>query len=327
MSKKINNKILLIAVGVLVILYAGVKMYSKFVTDKTISSQIIEVDTTKVTKIQIYPTSEQRAEITFVKSGSSWTVSKDKITAQAEPNGIKQLLSQIMEIKSQRLAAKSKDKWAEFNVTDTAATRFKVYEGSDLVADVYIGKFTYQQSQNPYAMYGGGNGGVTGTTYVRLNNNDEIYAVNGFLIFTFNQQFASWRNQTLVRFDKANLNKITCKYSLGDSSFTATLAGKNWLVNGTVADSAKMATWLGSLTYKNASQFNDTYVASGMPYCTLTLEGNNMPAITVNAYQYANNTFVLNSSLNNKSMFSSIGNTLMSELFKKPTDFFDTTKK
>ena len=95
---------------------------------------------------------------------------------------------------------------AELQLNDTSATRVKVYQGDKLALDLLIGKFSYQKGNNPYGgMYGGGG---TGTSYIRLADKEEAYAVEGFLTFSFNQQFNSFRKQTLAKFDNHQHQKL-----------------------------------------------------------------------------------------------------------------------
>lgn len=326
-SKLYNQGVIIgILVG-LIIFYLEIESFKLLISireESTLKTELVDIDTSKVTKIILYPTSEGRAEIKFYKEGKDWKISKGKVTAEPEANAVKSLLAMLQEIKTQRLASREKSKWAEYNLTDTAATRVKVYEGDKTSLDIFIGKFTYQQSNNPYnKMYGGG---VTGTTYVRLAGENEIYAVDGFLSFSFNRQFNTFRNQVLARFDKPNVTKISFRYP-GDSSFIVTLENKHWMIDNQVADSTKVSEYLNSLAYKNASSFDDNYVPSISPQYQLIVEGKDMKTLTVDAYLRNVNDYILNSNQNSKSWFSSPYKGLYSEVFKNKKDFFRIKRK
>ncbi len=297
MSKKFNNNTLLYIFIALIALFAIVKVYRIKFTENTLNTKLVDIDTAKVTKILLYPTSENREEIKFYKDNKDWKVSKGKIIAEPEANAITNLLGLLTEIKPQRLASRDKSKWSDYKLSDTTATRVKVFESNKLKSDLLIGKFSYQQSNDMYSrMY---RGGGPGTSYVRLKDENEIYAVNGFLTFSFNQKFNSFRKQTLAYFDKANVDKITFKYP-GDSSFVVELSNKHWLIGNQQVDSAKVADYLNSLAYKNASSFNDNFIPAGSPQCQLTFEGKSMKTVTIDAYILANDEYVLNSNQNSK---------------------------
>jgi hypothetical protein len=323
MSKKFDNKTLIIVFVILVAIFVYVKFYHSVKTESTLKTELVKLDTFKITKILLYPTAENREEIQFLKEGNRWKVSKGKIVAEPQNNAVSSLLAQLLEIKPQSLASRAKDKWAEFRVNDSTATKIKVFEGKKLKLDLYIGKFTYQKGNNMYAMYGSGG---TGTSYVRLAGENEIYAINGFLTFAFNQPFISWRDQALAKINKSNITSFAFKYP-GDSSFSVILQNKQWIIKGQKADSAKVADYLGSLSYKNGSSFDDNFIPSGSPICELTLEGNNMSAVTIQAWIKGNNQYVLNSSINPKSWFTDNSKTLFSQIFKNSKSFFQQQKK
>jgi hypothetical protein len=324
MSKKFDNKILLIVLAALLIVFIIVKWYQQPRSESTLNAELVDIDTANVTKIMLYPISENREEIKFYKEGKDWKVTKGKLTAESEQNTIKGLLTTLLEIKVKSLASKDKKKWDEYKVSDTTGTRVKVYQGDDLVLDMMIGKFNYQQRQNPYGnMYGGG-GGVTGTTFVRLNDDDKVYAVDGFLTFTFNQQYNSFRMQTISRFETANVEKVTFRYP-ADSSFVMELKDKKWIISYEAADSVKVAEYLNSMANKSSSSFNDNFVNSGMSQYQVIIEGKNMKPVTIDGNSAGIDNYVINSSLNPKSWFTSNYKGIFTEIFKPKATFFAHT--
>ncbi len=303
MSKKLNNRNLIIILVVLIGVFVFIRFYRASRSDSSMRTDIVEVDTAKVSSILIYPNSQKGTEIKIYKEGKNWKVTNGKIVSDMESDMVQNLSNTIIGMKALRLAARSKDKWGEFQVNDSAGTRVKVLEGKKIVADFVVGKFTYQQSPNPYGQYGGGGGGVTGTTFVRNYDEDEIYAVNGFLTFTFNQEFNSWRTRKLSKVNTSDVSKVIFK-NLGDSSATLTFDGSKPMVNGQLADSTKVASYLQSLSNKNGDAFNDEFIANAaFPVYELTVEGKNMLPINIKAYA-KDSMFVVNSSANPKAFFN-----------------------
>ena len=321
MSKKFNNKYLIIIFGVLILLFIFVKFYRSVKTERTLKTDIVEVDTAKVDKILLYPSSEKGQELTFIREGNSWTVSNGKIKTETEKNDVTNLLSQLLQIKSKRLVSRSKDKWEEYQLTDTSATRIKVFEGGKEKTDLLIGKFTYQQTRDPY-----GRSGITGTSYVRLTSEDEVYANDGFLSFTFNQSFNNWRNQSLISLNKADITRLTFRYP-GDSSFVVSFTDKKWMLGNLQADSVKVVNFLNTITNKKASTFDDTFTPVGNSQYQLTIEGNNMSNITIDAFSANGDAFKINSSMNTKSWFSSDAKGLFKDIFKSKKEFIPSGKK
>jgi hypothetical protein len=318
MSKKVNNKILLYILAGLLVAFGLVKLYQSRVTDNTLNPVIIEIDTNKVSKISIFPKVENGTEIKFHKDGKNWKLSNGKITCDPQEEVAQNLINILREVKPKHLASRNKDKWADFMLTDTLATRVKVYEGDKVTLDLLIGKFSYQKGNSQYGgMYGGGG---TGTSYIRLYDEDEVYAIDGFLTYTFNQAFNNFRNQNIARVNKENLSKITFSYP-ADSSFNLTLSNNNWLVDGEKADSIKVLDFLNSLTFKNSSSFNDTYTPIGVAQYKLSVEEKNSKTITIEAYSLPNGEYAIKSSLNPKSIFTSNKEGIFKELFMPKENF------
>lgn len=319
MSKKTNNRLLIIILLALIGLFVFVKFFRSSWTERTMKTDIVEIDTAKISSIVIYPNSQKGTEVKFYKENNNWKVSDTKIVADADVDAVKGLINTFTEMKVLRLVTKSKDKWEEYQVTDSAATRVKVLVGKKVKADFYIGKFTYKQSHDPYSMYGGGGGGITGTTYVRVSDENDVYTVNGFLTFTFNQGFDSWRNRKLGKFVPAEITKFTIK-NPGDSSSMVQIKNNQYTVNNQPADSAKIANFLNKISYKSGSKFDDQFnPAMKVPFFELTLEKSLGTALSIKAYA-KDSLFIVNSSVNAQSYFEMQASEL-SDLFVGPNAF------
>ncbi len=317
MSSKFDNKYLLVVLVILGAIFVFVKFYKAPKSERTLRTSIVQIDTSKVSKIKILPSSEKGGEVVFQRLGNSWKVGNGIVEAGTGDNVVPNLFTQLLQIKPIRLESRQKESWEEYNLTDSLATRIIVYENDREKLNLYIGKFTYQQTNDPYS---GGRGGVKGTSYVRLDGEDEIYAVDGFLTFTFNQPFSSWRDQTFINLRKADITKLTFIYP-GDSSFVVALENNKWMLGNQFADSVKVDKYLTSISHKTASAFDDSFDPFGNPTYRLIIEGNNMENIVVNAYRKDEERLVLNSTLNPDSWFESRFDGLFQDIFKGLSHF------
>ena len=324
MAKSLNNKTLLYILGALILLFVGVKWYQHARVERTLRSDLIEVDTAKVTEIFLYPACEKGSEIHFYLQGKDWKVKKGQLEAETENNTVKSLLSSLQDLKVKSLVSKDRKKWADYQVTDSAGTRIKVLQGKKVVADLYLGRFSYQPASPAYGMYGGG--GVTGTTYVRLAKENEVYAVDGFLVFSFNQNFNMFRKQVIARFDPAQVEKIQFSYP-ADTSFVLELRDNKWMLAGAPVDSGKVANFLNRLSYKSSTDFNDRFSPQGNAIYSVTLEGKSLKPITIEAYPGQGDTVIVNSNQNPKSWFNFTQKTLSEEIFCSRLHFFPDVKK
>jgi hypothetical protein len=294
MFKKIDIKwlaIVFVVLLALVVLVTLIDTKSTINQNRTFNSQLTDFDTVSVSSISIYPKSKNE---------------------------------QIQLIKATRVAAKDKKAWGEFEVTDSAATHVQLMTNKKIVADIYIGKFTYKQPENanPYMQQRG-----IMTSYVRVAGKNEVYAVEGILGMSFNREANSFRNQTLIMAAKENLTKLN--FSMPGGSYNLIKQNNKWMVNGLLADSASVDSYLSSISRLNNSNFIDEPILeSTSPDYTLTIEGDNIPQpIKIKAFKADTaNVFALTSSLNEGSYFSAKASGLMEKIFVDKTIFLQEKK-
>jgi hypothetical protein len=304
MFKKLNTKTLII----LLVVFGGLVLFNKLYhakkSESTFREMFVTIDTSIVTEIRIYPQAEQGKEIKITKNGSRWDLSRDKFTTVADSNAVRSLLATFAELKSVSLGGTDKSSWKDLQVTDSAGTKINFTTSDNQKFNIVIGKFGYNnQTRN-------------GITYVRHADEEATYAVQGFLSFSVNQGFNSWRNKVLVHGDKNNWTNLTFTYP-ADSSFALNKSGSSWTVNGQPADSSKTEQYLSQLMNLQSSGFVDNYSPSSTPAFTLSISGNNQSApITVQAYP-ADSTqkFIYHSSINPDAYFSESQSNFTDRLF------------
>ncbi len=122
--------VLVVLVGVfLVVKYTGNTGRSK-----TFRSSLAEIDTAKVSKLEILSPGDTTV---LTRESGEWKVNQLK---KADKNTVKALMNNLKQIKPSRLASRTEDSWKDFQVDD-AGTRVIVYEGSDKVLDIILGRF------------------------------------------------------------------------------------------------------------------------------------------------------------------------------------------
>lgn len=319
MSKRFDNrKLLIILAGLLVILLLTVII--KMPREKsTLKGNLVDLDTALVAKIIITPESPEEKPFEFKKENGKWSIVQDNIVSVPMKGAVPNILSEVMAIKPQSLVAVGESKWKEYELTDSLATKVKIVDkkGKDL-AELMIGKFSYKQISNPYGGYGGNN--IEGTTYVRIAGEDEIYAVDGFLAFSFSGGFNDWRDKSFVRCNKDDITKVLFTMP-GDSSFILIKKDSLWFAGDQKADSAKTANYLGSVSLVDGQEFRDGYKPVAPPAYQMVIEGNNLLNITIKCFKEGDNQYILNSSLNPEVYYVSKRDGIFEELFK-PLNYF-----
>jgi Domain of unknown function (DUF4340) len=310
MFKNISSKNLLIVFVILFAIAAFFIYYDSSHEVRTFKKDIVDIDTSAVTSISIYPKVTNHKEVRLYKEGNYWQVQIDNNkSVPAEESKVKNLLNALAGIKANSLAAQNESKWSEFKV-DSSGTRVKVFEGNDNTLDIIIGKFSYQQRSM--------------ASYVRIKGDKNVYEVNGFLEYSFNQKPNYFRNNTIVSDDFSNWKELT--YTYPDSSFQMVKDTSGyWTINNTRTDSAKTVNFLRTLSHVTGTDFIDNPDPSllGKANYTLTIESTitgKPAAITVSALS---DQLLIHSSQNPDSYFSGNSNSLWQKIFAGKSHFLN----
>lgn len=309
MLKKLNTKTLVVILIILVGIVILTKMLDEKKGGRTFKETLVETDTLRVNTILIYPNAGQHKEIKLTNTGGNWTANSENITSDADTSYIRNLLATFALIKPQRLAATDESKWKDYNVDDSLGTRVKLLAGEEVLLDIMVGKFSFNNTTR------------SGTSYLRLTDENEVYAVDGFIPMTVNQPFNEWRDKTLLRWNKEDWNKISFSYP--DSSFVLKKENGKWDIESLEIDSDKVEQYLNDLTYLSNSSFADNYSPAASPFMWITVEGNNRSSpVTIKAFAAdSTHQFIINSSYNPDAYFSAAKGNLTGRIFKKQEDF------
>lgn len=171
MFKKLNTKTLLVVFGVLFAIVLITQLFKNKQGDRNFETQLFTIDTAKVSSITIVPKGSTD-EIRLVKSGVTWSLQTKGKTYKAEQSIPKGMLGELHGIKAEQIVGTEKSEWNKFELNDTSTIWVRVDEGNKRTADFRVGKFSFRQPS-------------TMITYIRLANDEKVYAVNGFLAMTF----------------------------------------------------------------------------------------------------------------------------------------------
>ncbi len=302
MFNKLSNKSLTIVFAVLLIAVAAFIIYDSGHGERSFRSELVSIDTAKVTSIQIYPKSDSHKEVKLFKEGKYWKVNlPGNKTGDVTDNKIRQIFAQLLSIKPASVAAQSKDKWKEFQV-DSTATEVKVYQGKDNTLDLMIGKFAFQR---PRSM----------STFVRVGGDDNVYETSGMISYTFDHGPNYFRDNRVISGDFNNWSKLSFTYP-GDSSFALQRVDKKWVIDGRQADSSKVVDYLRSISHLTNSDFIDNFdhnILNKADY-TLTISSSAKGAITVTAFRKPD-TLLVTSSENPDVYFNGLKNGFKNKLF------------
>lgn len=270
MFNRIKEKQLIIVLGVLVVILVISMISGNTSKNRSFMGALTRIDTASVSSIIITPVGDE-PEIVLNREGNNWTVDGGDGAWNADNRTARQMLTTLSELTAKRLAAKDKDRWNNFEVTDSLGTRVQVKNGKKTVADLVVGKFSYapppQQGGQPYMQQQQG----TMTSYVRLTGDKEVYAVDGFLRMMFNRQTDELRDRKVLELNRNKLARIS--FRLPGEQFSLQRSDTRWMIDGLMADSASTAGYLASVYRLNSSAFLPGDEApSGNPTHTVVFE-------------------------------------------------------
>lgn len=321
MFKKLNVKTLII---ILVIL-GGIYYISTLTGDKDRSFRdvLVSIDTASVTDIVINVPKED-LKITLSRTGeSNWEVSGNGNTYPADKSVVKNILSHYAKMEPKRVAATAEAKWGQYEVSDSTGTRVTLKDEGTELADVYIGKFSYSQppqtgAQPQFQQQQRG----TMTSYVRLADEEKVYAVDGFLKMAYQSDVNAFRKKSLVKVGKNDISKIEFNYP--DRRITLAKEEGDWMMNGMPADSAKTVKYINKIYRLNSSNFVDpsTQKVSDATH-KVKIEGSNFSPIELRAFPTADTTmkYVVTSSANPGAEFDGSKAKLYEKVFVDETAF------
>ena len=319
MFKKLKPAFLVLILIILAAVYYFTHYMNK--DDRTFKEKITSFRTEEATQI-IIDDPQTEGTVDLRKGPEGWMVAIDGKMYRADSNVAMNILKQLNNLETKRFAGRNEDHWIRYDVTDTAATVVKVKKNNKELAKVLIGRFSYSMPEGQQEVQMGGRqqqGEMT--TYVRLEGEPEVYAVDGFLKMNFNRDAATYRDRTLTHLQRTDITGIDFDYP--EMSLTLSRENDRWMTNGTPADSAEAAKYISSIARLSSPNFLDQSLASGKPSHKVTLKGNNFTPVTLEAWPVAdtNINYVIHSSHNPDAWFNGKSSDLFDKIFT-PGDQF-----
>ncbi|MFC2086231.1 DUF4340 domain-containing protein [Bacteroidota bacterium] len=309
-----NLAIIFVALLAVVVI---IRLYESKKGERSFRKDIVNFDVANVSDISIIPKSGAE-QVNLSKKSAGWIVKNGETSYNADETMVENMMNDLLKLIPKRVAATTKEKWSDFEVTDSLATRVIFKDGNKTLADIFIGKFSYQQPKNQYQQQG------TMTSYVRLADEKIVYAVDGFLSMTYNRDINSFRNKYIIKAKKTDLNKITFNYP--DSSYTMLKENNKWMINGLLADSTSVDKYLSSIATTSNQDFVDNVEIGtlGPAQYSVLIEGDNFNPIDVKSYNNlldtANNVLIT-STYNRGTVFSGTKSDLMEKIFVGKSKF------
>jgi len=311
MSKKRTNSILVVVFLVLAVAVVSNQLIKSKKGERTFKSELTAFSADEVESISIFTKANDYQPMKMTRSGDNWSLNFGDKTYSADPDMASNIANDLGRLKATRLVANKKDRWDEFDVSDTTGVKVLVEGEKDPLCEVFIGRFSYNQNSQK------------ASTFVRLAEDKEVYSVEGYLGMVFNRDVNSFRNKSLFRGNQNDLTRISFQYP-GDSAFTINKQENTWMLGELEADSTATVQYLSGISYLIGSEFNDDFdptAATSYQSFTCTVEGNNMASLILTGYKDEDGNSVIGSSLNPGVFFNASSGGLFEKVFKGPGHF------
>lgn len=260
-----NNKVLLIVLVALLAVYGLYELVSGN-ENRTFDPEIVKFEKNQITKLVIHSKADSLRPFTLTRDANNWTINKDNQTYLADSFQVNGLLNNLLSLRATYVAAKNKDKWPEFELTEGEATKIEAFNGGSKVAEVWVGKF----SANPQSQQV--------RSFVRTGSSDNVYAVEGMTAVLLNKSYNDFRDKSALNFDLHQVEELVCE---GEMQYSVVKTANGWQLNGSeMLDSSKVQNFLMNLNKMSGSYFADDFEAQAsniQPIHTLTIKGDSLP--------------------------------------------------
>lgn len=320
LSKFLNTKTLIIILLILGGIFALTKLTEK--EERTFKSELVTIDTAKVTRMVIIPKTGGGPEISFTRSGYDWSLESEGKSYKPDLASIKNILTELTRMRTERVAGIDESKWTELEVTDSTASRIQLYDGKDVIADLYLGKFTYTQSPQTNPME---KPQTRMFTHVRPVDEKTVYVVEGFIKMSIQPNVNTYRAKTLCALKKEDITRISFNYP-DSETFTLENQGGKWFLDGEETDSTKTARYLMKFARLTSNNYVDEPVngTSERPSHIAVIEGNNTLPVEIRAYPTADSVLaqLVTTSQIPDTKFDGVKSRLFEKVFVPRGDFF-----
>lgn len=233
-----NNKIYLIILAVLVILFLITKMNNK--TEKIIN--FFDIDSVKIAKFSI---KDAKGEITLEKMNDSWQIT-DPIIYQADQAKIGNIFERVLIAQTSSLPLSDKENsLSNYELQDSLAILLTIYDQNDKTLDAtYFGKLK-GQSKTP----------------ARKKDSNEVYLLDQSVSYLLKSDTQYWREKTVATIEEESIEKISVLYA--DHGYELTKEDTAWVyadgenVLTLKEDNSTLRSLVNSLKRITSTQFKD----------------------------------------------------------------------
>lgn len=288
MLNKLNTKVLVVILAVLVAASIYAIMSKNNTPKSTIPQHVVAYDSSQLNRLVVDTKDGEPYEL--VLENGSWKLSLGAKTVGIEAEALESAIATITKARPIRVVSRKEENWPNYEVNEEGATKLMFYNGDEVLAGAMIGKLDFNQQKR--SMH----------TFIRKYDANDVYMVEGPITFDWNKQANDWRNKQLIAVNTDDIKKIDIS---GKSSFSLLkMEDKSWVTQGIDLDSASVEKYVAGMANITSAEFNDdiSLADAGGPQLTIEVY-TDTDNITI-TWHNVGGTDVMQSSSNTGSLFN-----------------------
>ncbi|PHN05306.1 DUF4340 domain-containing protein [Flavilitoribacter nigricans] len=239
-----RNVVLILMFGS--VIYAAYYLYRSH-TIQPLQADLITIDTNRISQLRIHPRDNSQKSIQLQREEDYWIASNGQVHLRALPTPVASILGNLVKITTVDIAAKEENDWLKYGLGTGQGVRVEVYEGNELVEDFWVGNTVDDPS------------GADSLSFIRIHEEQEVYAVRGLSTWPFRQTFIQFRPRKLLALS-SETPVDSFAFQLPDTLLSFQRSGQEWRCNGApIPDPSLVQRFLRDLRHIESTVFVDDY--------------------------------------------------------------------
>jgi len=207
----------------LIVVLGGYGLFRKYWEQRrpSFQTELIEMDTSQVSLIQINPPGEE-TEILLRRLEDRWIMTVDNTNTLAKNSAVQKILRGVSQLQTKYLAEAEPNRWEVYDLNPAKATAVKIYVQDQLKESFTIGAYHYNQQTEK------------SVSYLRLKGQNEVYAIDGGLLSKGDLGLKKLRDRRIMEFP-AGAKVSSLWYETPDTSWQFVARNGNWEISAAIS--------------------------------------------------------------------------------------------
>lgn len=305
-----SNKALLIIFVIGLVTFIGIKWFEPD-TSQSFDPVLVRADTLHVDKISFI---SPEGKFDLIRQDTAWFAKMEDRSVPARKSTVHSILYPLAHLEAKRIVTSQQERHAEYEVSDSMATRLELYENGKRTAEILIGGFYFDQTTR------------SANGYARLPGRNEVYLIDGFTAISLKPTFDVFRERKLMNLKADDLAAIEWKDQSGGKRTISKENGQWYYAGMEAVDSTSFHNYLMRLVNVQGKEFIEAdTVRIASPHQIVTLYSfKATDPVVIEAYYNddPSKPFIIHSSGNPQAWFASDSSGIYHTIFEDLHQFW-----